>query len=129
MPVLTLPPGEHAAHDQQKTEDERRDEHVEAFRRDLSRGHEDNHGDDRGDGPKDAEDYASNVSNGRSPPDEGQQEPSPFPRRSSPQADSLAGSPDGRRLPPLIRSHKVSDSSAMIAGTATKTTNSASLFA
>jgi len=53
---LALSPSEHAAHDEQDPEDERRDEHVEALRRNLSRGHEDNHGDDRGGGPKDAED-------------------------------------------------------------------------
>ena len=67
---LTLPPGEHAAPNEQKPEDEGRNEDEEAFRRDLSRGHKDNHGDGRGDHRKDAEEYPSNVSNGRPPPKE-----------------------------------------------------------
>jgi len=71
---LTLPPGEHAAPDEKKPEDERRDENDEGFRRDLSRGHEDNHGGDRGGDPNEAEEYSSNVSNSRSPPKEGEEE-------------------------------------------------------
>ena len=71
---LTLPPGEHAAPDEQKPEDKRRVEDEGAFRRDLSRGHEGNQGDGRCGDHKYAEDYPSNVSNGRPPPEEGLEE-------------------------------------------------------
>ena len=52
---LTVVPGQHAAPDQQNPEDERRDEHVEAFRRDFPGRHGDNYGDGRGDEAKETE--------------------------------------------------------------------------